>query len=417
MNRKYSAEELNSAIDICFDYLLPKKDKIVPESNNLIDIINDLENADGSEYTHYFPHSLIFKITSGCNLRCKHCFFHDNDNLYVTDNDLSEEELFNYLKFFVEDVNIICCSLTGGEIFTTPYLMRFVEYLKSKNIFVELLSNGTNIKPDDVKRLSEILNPKTDSVQISLEGPEDVNDFIRGKGVFQKAANSIKLLTASNINVYVSMTMNSLNADKIDEMYDICRELKVKQLNIGRMVICNDLQKDLYPNTDDIIMSFARAIKKYRKYKDTVIKIRALKNYDFIMYDYARNYIENILEKEKPKLLETNLHCRPKGGQVALFPNGNISLCYDCDNENMIIGNIKKQSFYEIWNNRNDKVMFKKRTLDTTCKKCKYVPLCKGGCPINAYNRYGTINAPDGECKYAQKMISENIWKLEDTRC
>ena len=417
MNRKYSVEELNSAIDVCLEYLLPKQNIKTQEKDSIIDIMNDLQNNDGSEFTHYLPYSLIFKITSGCNLRCKHCFFQENNASYLTDKDLSEDELFEYLKFFVEEVNIVYCSLTGGEVFTTPYLMRFVEYLKSKNIFVELLSNGTIIKPEDAKKLSELLNPKTDSVQISLEGPEAVNDLIRGKGVFQKAVQSIKLLTSNNINVFVSMTVNSLNVDKIEEMYDICRELKVKRLNIGRMVICNDMQKDLYPDNDDIIINLAKTIEKSKKYRDTKIKIRALKTFDLIMYEHAKNYLDEIIEKEKPKLEETNFHCRSKSGQVALFPDGNISLCYDCDKEEMFIGNIKKQSFYEIWKNRKDRLMFRKRPLDTTCKKCKYIALCKGGCPINAYNKYGTINAPDGNCKYADKMLSEHVWKLEGTKC
>ena len=29
-------------------------------------------------YVHYYPRNLILQLVSGCNLRCKHCFFAEN---------------------------------------------------------------------------------------------------------------------------------------------------------------------------------------------------------------------------------------------------------------------------------------------------------------------------------------------------
>ena len=133
---KYSEKELDSAIKTCIEFLWNKNNKT--ESNNgkrnIIDIMKHLQNKDGNEYSHRYPYSLLFKITSGCNLRCKHCFYSDKPNLYYTQRDLDEDTLFNYLKFFVEEINIISCSLTGGEIFTVPYFIRFLKYLKIAEI-------------------------------------------------------------------------------------------------------------------------------------------------------------------------------------------------------------------------------------------------------------------------------------------
>ena len=104
---KYSEKELDSAIKTCIEFLWNKNNRT--ESNNgkrnIIDIMKHLQNKDGNEYSHRYPYSLLFKITSGCNLRCKHCFYSDKPNLYYTQRDLDEDTLFNYLKFFVEEIH------------------------------------------------------------------------------------------------------------------------------------------------------------------------------------------------------------------------------------------------------------------------------------------------------------------------
>ncbi len=413
---EYSANELEEAIYTCVDFLLTKKERVQnnTEKRNILDVMKCLYNKDGSKFTHRYPHTLLFKMTSGCNLRCKHCFYSDEFSSYCTEQDLDEETLFGYLRYFVEEINILCCTLTGGEIFTVPYLIKFLKYLKSKNIIVELLTNGTLIKDEDAVLLSRLLNHKTDSIQISLEGPEEVNDFIRGKGVFKKVKQSIKLLTDKNIRVCVSMTINSLNACYIEEMYDLCRNLKVEQLNIGRMQVCNETQAGFATNVDDLIISLAKTIKKAEKYKDLKVKVRALKAFDFLNYQKGREYLDRLLDQGEQVVPEENMHCRPLGEQVSLFPTGNLSLCYNCECDEFYIGNLKEQSFEEIWANRHNKTMFKSRPLMSTCKKCKYVHLCNGGCPISAYNKYKTINCPDGNCLYAEDKIMTNEWQVEE---
>lgn len=394
--------ELDNAVSICYDYIFNSTDDKKP---TFIDLINSLEN-DSSPYVHYYPYNLILKLTSECNLRCKHCFFYGNPELYNPSKDLSGDELLKYLQYFVEKVNILHCILTGGEIFTNTYLFDILEYLKSKNVLVELLTNATLITEQTAERLSKLLNYKTDCIQISLEGAtEDINDEIRGKGVFKKVIENIKLLTQRGLNVHLAFTINSKNVNKLEDVYNLCKTLNISQLNVGRIQLCDPSQKYLEPESDDIFINFAKLINKYKEDKAVIIKPRCLKIYDFLNYKTGIELIDQKLinsHLEIPK----KLCCRPRHEQCALYANGDISLCYDCQAEDLCIGNLKQKSFDEIWANRFSNPIFQDRVLENNaiCKHCKYVPLCHGGCPVNAYFKYGTINAPDSYCKYAKQL-------------
>lgn len=405
MNLKTTSRtKLDDAINICYKYVFESFDDKKP---TFIDTINSLEN-DNSPYVHYYPYNLILKLTSNCNLRCKHCFFCSDPKLYNSDKDLSGDELLKHLQYFVEDVNILHCVITGGEIFTAPYFFKILEYLKSKNIIVELLTNATLITEETAERLSELLNHKTDCIQISLDGANgDINDAIRGNGVFEKVVENVKYLTRRGLNVHIAFTINSKNVNQLEEMYDLCKTLEVSQLNVGRFQLFDLSQKYLEADLDELFINLSTLIQKAWEDKAIKVKPRCLKVFDFLNYETGMKLLDEKLAKEHFDIPQ-DLYCRPRHEQFSLYANGNISLCYNCEIEDLCIGNLKEKSFDEIWANRFSHQIFQKRELkNMICKDCKYVALCKGGCPVTAYWKYGTMNAPDSCCKYAEKLIKE----------
>lgn len=399
--------ELDDAISICYKYLFENQDNNEIKKPTIFDILSNIKN-EGSPYIHYYPYNLILQLTSNCNLRCKHCFFCGNTKAYSPEDDLTEEEMLRHLRYLVEEVNILYCSITGGEIFTSNYIFKILEYLKSKNIVIELLTNATLITEKTAERLSKLLNHKTDTIQVSLEGAtKDINDEMRGEGVFKKVTQSVKFLTERDLTVLLSYTINSKNSNQLSDMYDLCKTLKISQLNIGRFQLFNLSQKYLEPKSDEIFINIAKLIQKFQKDKTVKIKTRCLKTFDFLNYDTGIRLLNEKLDNETFDIPQ-NLSCRPRHDQFTLFANGDISLCYNCDIEDLCIGNLKEKSFDEIWANRFSKSIFQERKIENViCKDCKYVPLCSGGCPLNAYYKYKTLDAPDGYCKYSEKLYIE----------
>ncbi len=392
-----SSEVIASAFNLC-EGGLASKHGIIEEFLDLL-----YESSEGNDYIHYYPRTLILQLTSGCNLRCKHCFFCDKPQKYEQADNLSESQIFEQIRYFVEEVNILRCIITGGEIFTSPFLLKVLEYLKEHSVSVKLITNGTLISAENIERLGKLLNPKYDLIQISLDGAtQSTNDEIRGKGVYQKVINSVTGLAKSGCNVEIGFTVNSQNVRELADMYLFCQKSGVKSLNIGRFTKIYDNQDYLVPSLADIFINVAKLAGIYQN--DIRINVAALRTPDFLQHSEGKRLLDAKLEKVG-KVDVTNLHCKPHHEQVALFANGDVSLCYDCTIKDVIIGNIKNNSFAEIWNNRFEYSIFQNRPLENhTCNKCEYVVFCKAGCPYSAIVNSGSTLRSGFACQHLELL-------------
>ena len=109
---------------------------------------------------------------------------------------------------------VACVALTGGEPLLADNFWYIVEKLFESNIHVEVATNGTLLDEEKVEKLVEfnILN-----YQISLEGiTEESNDFIRGKGSFDKIIKAIQLLKQYDVSITVACTLTHKNYHEIE---------------------------------------------------------------------------------------------------------------------------------------------------------------------------------------------------------
>lgn len=398
-DNQHSIDDINKAVESAF--ILCKKVK-EDKKNNPLKKLDDLIYSREDNYIHYYPKELIIKLTSNCNLRCKHCFFSDKLENYSVINEIEPKIFLKHIKNLVEETGITQCKLSGGEIFTSPIIRELLEFLKSKNIALNLITNATLIDEKTVEWLAKILNPKYDIIQISMEGANvETNDNIRGIGSFAKIINAIKQLRAKNQQIEIGYTINSLNVSQIAEYYNLSKELGISQINFGKFALSNKNQEYLVPNIDDIFINLAKLLEIYDG--NPKLQIRALKVPDFLNYEVGKNILDK--ELELIKNMHQSFHCSSHHEKMAIFPNGDITFCYACEEKDLVLGNINKEKFSDIWKRRFSNPMFQERTSDTIlCKNCKYLSLCFCGCPHAAYKKFGTINAPAFDCKYFKEI-------------
>lgn len=90
--------------------------------------------------------------------------------------------------------------LGGGDALLHPEFNRIVGFLREKRLPVRMSSNGILI-PEFIS-----LFDKVDSVQISIDGDEDVHDFIRGNEVYNKAVQALHMLNDAGIPHSIAFT-------------------------------------------------------------------------------------------------------------------------------------------------------------------------------------------------------------------
>jgi len=354
------------------------------------------------------PWNVSWQICAECNLRCRHCFFEGNENLYDKKQDLTTEKIFSVIDELADDLSVVNLTITGGEPFMRKDIFQILKKLKQKNIVLWVQTNATLITEEKAKKLSEILNLKLDRVQVSLDGANDnLHNTIRGNGVFQKTIKGIQNLLKYNIQVTVNCTVLSTNTESLPELYNLCNKLQIKELSLTKFIPMNDSQNYLVPNNNDLFHYLAKII-KLEKVRDRhlLLKLQALKFFDFVSNDTYRKYMDGYLKDNNinpPKFCD-NISCHIHN-MLYINCDGTVHFCFKAIDKQPL-GNLNDSSMLDIWHNRLDNEFFNPRlSKNMMCKKCKYFTFCKAGCMVHAYDKYNDINYPDSFCQYAKEQF------------
>ena len=126
----------------------------------------------------------MVNITNRCTLKCKHCFVfrEGNPNTPSKNNEMSTDLMLKEIKKYKRKYGIYSMVWMGGEPLLRKDVLESGVKLFPRNV---ITTNGTlpllNLKPS-IKWV------------ISLDGPEDINDEIRGKGSFKRVISNLQNL-------------------------------------------------------------------------------------------------------------------------------------------------------------------------------------------------------------------------------
>lgn len=397
-------KNLENSIETCFNYIFADDTSLKNTKKNILDFVKAQMSGNDS---YAFPYSLLLQVSSQCNLRCKHCFYYGDEQNYIPDKDFSCKEMLELIDFMTDEINIINCAITGGEPFLREDIFLFLEKFKKKNVFIEIRTNATLITEHMAKQLGELLNPRFDNIQVSLDGAtKETHDTIRGKGSFEKSINAINLLRKNNVNVSISYTMTSVNIREVPNLYELCKELGCKKIILNKICVCDETQVALVPELSEIFIYVSELINKMKKDNSIDADIN-LKVHYFLKFEYGKKLLDDYLKTENIPISK-NLMCH-NHNTLLIASNGNVSLCPTAEQNNLSFGNLREQSFFEIWENRHKNVLFWQRPLEKSiCKNCNYISLCKSGCPAEAFKKYQDINCPESACFYGEILAKKH---------
>ncbi|MEE2839289.1 MAG: radical SAM protein [Acidobacteriota bacterium] len=230
----------------------------------------DAQIATRLVYKPGLPVSLIFFVTSRCNLLCTHCFYWEELNKKKDELTLSEIETISRSL-----PNLLTLSLTGGE----PYLRAdlpdiaaaFERNSKVRNI--QIPSNGLLVDQvvSRVEDLMKKVRKARVSTGVSLDGPEDVHNRIRqNPKSYARALETLAELKKlkphfPNLSVGVALTVSSANQDRLDEFYDLIdRELQPDAVTIT-LVRGNPIDPSLREVDFKRYQEFSQRVLRYRR--------------------------------------------------------------------------------------------------------------------------------------------------------
>ena len=177
-------------------------------------------------------------LTERCNLTCRHCYQTGSGAAELSLVEIRDllDEITDMLASWASAYQLEFASslnVTGGEPFLRRDLFEILGEMQSRGFGVFLLTNGTLVDEEKAARLAAL---DVKGVQVSIEGPEEIHDAIRGKGSFAAARRGISCLVDAGLTVTLNATLSAMNIDQFGEMIGLCASLGAQRLGFSRLV-------------------------------------------------------------------------------------------------------------------------------------------------------------------------------------
>lgn len=176
------------------------------------------------------PLSVTFEITQKCNLRCVHCYNFDRELPRHPDGarglELSPDEIHRIIDE-IRAEGALFLAFTGGEPTSHARLEDFVLHASQSGLFVRLKSNGTQLTQDRARKLSDL---GLQAVDISVYGAtQDTHDsFAKQEGAFERTLAGIRAAREADLEVRLSFVLTNRNEHEASSMISLARGLNVQ---------------------------------------------------------------------------------------------------------------------------------------------------------------------------------------------
>ena len=166
-----------------------------------------------------YPIAMV-NITNRCNLACQHCFIYrsgnPNESPVSSRDEMGDAEILETLADLRNRHGIVSMLWMGGEPLLRRQLLGEGVRLFARNT---ITTNGT-------VRLVDF-GPGALYV-VSLDGPEDLNDALRGQGTYRKVMRSLSCIPADFTSpVQVQCVVTKRNQGRLEELVAAVRATRV----------------------------------------------------------------------------------------------------------------------------------------------------------------------------------------------
>ncbi|MEK6906369.1 MAG: radical SAM protein [Nanoarchaeota archaeon] len=290
------------------------------------------------------PHTIMIEPTSLCNLKCPLC--PTGSKQLGRENGLMNFEKYKKLVDEVSPYIIRLRMWNWGEPLIHKEIDKMISYAKSKNLIVNLSTNGNLLTRELAKK---IVDSKLDEIIFSVDGAtQETYKKYRINGDLKKVIQGIKYLVEEKnkqkskypkiIFQFIAMKQNEQEIKKAEE---IAKKIKVdyftiKTVGIMDVFLKKDIKKYL-PSNPNLARYVIKKNKENRKHK-------------------VRNMCDTMYEES------------------TILWNGDVVVCCNDAKGKHKFGNVFKEPFIKIWKNKEyvnfRRQILKRKSSITMCKDC-----------------------------------------------
>jgi heme b synthase len=333
----------------------------------------------------FTPRWIAWEITRRCNLRCIHC--RSSSEQEVKDHtDFSTEEAFRILDDISGYAKPVIV-LSGGEPLLRKDAFDIARYGTDKGFRMCLATNGTLVTDDTCDKIKA---SGIKIVSLSLDGSEESvhDDFRNQKGAFEGCIRAARLFKKHGVEFIINSSFTKRNQEEIQKVYKLAKELGATAWYMFMIVPTGrgeEIMNELISKEDyEEILEWHYHMEKDEK--DILVRPTCAPHYYRIVLQKSKEE-DTKFERRTLKFSTGGAKGCIAGQLICLIDvDGNVLPCSYFPKP---AGNIKNQSFREIWENSE---LFKNlrnfKKYKGKCGSCEFIAVC-GGCRARAYAIHG----------------------------
>lgn len=178
-----------------------------------------------------WPNYMVFFVTARCNADCKMCFYKNNMDSNRTKEELSVDE-YEKISRGIDYINVL--GISGGEPFLRKDLAEILKiFYRHCSPWVVDLPTNAYLTDQVVSQAEEVVRscPRmTVDIQLSIDGPEDIHNEIRGlKDGYRRLRETYRQLVSvrsryPNLRLKACLVYSRYNQDHMEELFTVLAE-------------------------------------------------------------------------------------------------------------------------------------------------------------------------------------------------
>lgn len=317
------------------------------------------------------PKWVVIQLLEHCNLRCRMCYEWGETGFYHKKKELAILE-YKVIKKVITD----CLpgkpyfGLFGGEPFLYPNIEDVMRLIKNGGCGLDIPTNGVLLK----QYAEMIVDVQPDRLWISLDGPVEINDEQRGKGVFNKVIQGIDALyeiresknyklpkigityivTPFNYTFIEEFFLKSIDIRKIDHLsIEFQLFATEEQYRHYLKILANEFGVFSAPCAKAIVREPSDfAAMDFKVLADQIRKVRSVcDEYGIYFIAYPKTIeldnIVNFFSANWSKMIDKRQKCVFPWMYAEISANGDVSVCHTY--YDLVIGNINVENILDIW--------------------------------------------------------------------
>jgi len=275
---------------------------------------------------------VIISITNRCNSSCRIC---------DVPKDKLEELPTSCWEKVIKDASLVGAStivFSGGEPLLRDDICELISYTKNCNMSACITSNGLLI---DERCASNLANSGVNVVNVSIEGPQEAHDYLRGEGSFEKVISALSNLKKYNIETTVATVVSRYNYKYLTYITQLAAEYGVTTIKFQPF-------SSLFLKDKSRMSDFLLSPKEATGLGLIIREVIAFCGKQGIQTN-PLPYLEKLPLYSSGSASPLNKACKALWVSCPIRANGNIYPCWVLNADQDLIGSVKDKRLMALW--------------------------------------------------------------------